>query len=219
MKNIWLKYKFLITTAIYAILVLAFVYYVVRPLVNDVRLRAYQAQAKAIDREIEKAQIDKLPEINKEWTDYESRKSVMNVILSQPDQVSFIESVESIAQTSGNKIELKIEDSTKNPSFGVKSKDILSKVTYPDYFPIEINLEGNYTGLVNFIHMLENGQFYVNVVAVSSVKNTADKNNNGNQNPFDSAPSQFSVNANDASKNVDDSIKTDISAIVYTQKQ
>ncbi|MFA7319556.1 MAG: hypothetical protein WC022_03115 [Parcubacteria group bacterium] len=215
MKNIWSKYKFIITVAVYAVLVVVFMYYAVRPLVSGIRLRAYQAQSKSIDREIEKAQIERLPEIKKEWSDYESRQSVMNVILSQPDQVNFIESIETMAQTSGNKITLKIEDGSKNISFAAKSKEIMSKVAYPDYFPIEINLEGDYDGLVNFMHMLENNQFYVDVIAVSSKKNTLGDRID-NRNPFGNVVSSDAANTD---KPADDSIKTDITAIVYTQKQ
>lgn len=214
MKNVWSKYKFIITIAVYAVLVVVFMYYAVRPLVKSIRLRAYQSQAKFIDREIEKAQIDRLPEIKKEWSEYESRQSVMNVILSQPDQVKFIEGVEMIAQTSGNKITLKIEDGSKNISFAAKSKEIMNEVAYPDYFPIEISLEGNYDGLVNFMHLLENNQFYVDVIAISSKKNITDDKLD-NRNPFDSVvPADVTEEAS-----ADDSIKTNITAIVYTQKQ
>lgn len=219
MKSIWLKYKSIIITVAYVILVGAFIYFAVMPLVSSIRLRAYQSQSKAIDREIEKAQIDRLPEIKKEWTDYESRQGVMNVILSQQDQVGFIEDIETIAQTSGNKIELKIEDGSKDISFAAKSKEIMSKVTYPTYFPIEISLEGNYDGLVNFIHMLENSQFYVDIIAISSTKDSPDSNNNNNRNPFGSIASPSATSVASTDNNGDDFIKTNITAIVYTQKQ
>jgi len=217
-KDIWFKYKFIITIFAYAALVVVFMYYAVRPLVKDIRSRAYQSQSKAIDREMEKAQIDKLPEIKKEWADYESRQSVMNVILSQPDQVIFIESIETMAQASGNKITLKIEDNSKNISFAAKSKEIMGKIAYPNYFPIEISLEGDYAGLVNFIHMLENNQFYVDVIAISSKKNMAGNENNS-RNPFDSVISSGVTDSNSADKKVNETIKTNITAIVYTQKQ
>lgn len=214
MKNIWLKYKFPIVILVYVFLLIIFVYFAVRPLVNNIRLRAYQSQAKSIDREIEQAQIDKLPEVTKEWSDYESRRNLLNVILSQPDQVNFIESIESIAQTSGNKIELKIEDRKDSVAYSSKSKDILKNLSYPDYFPIQINLEGDYNGLVKFVHLLENSRFYVNVISISSMKNVPD--NQDNRNPFSSSTSK---SASDAQTSEDDSIKTEITAIVYTQKQ
>jgi hypothetical protein len=213
-KNIWSKYKFPIVIIVYIFLLIIFIYYIVRPLVGNIRLRAYQSQAKSIDREIEQAQIDKLPEVKKEWSDYESRRNLLNVILSQPDQVSFIESIESIAQASGNKIDLKIEDRKDNISYGSNSKDILKNLAYPDYFPIQISLEGDYSGLVKFVHLLENSRFYVNVIAISSVKNSPDSQ--GNKNPFGSITPN---NASDVQNSEDDSIKTEITAIVYTQKQ
>ena len=110
MKNIWFKFKLAIIVSGYALAAAVLVYFLIKPLVNDIKTLAYQIQAKSIDREIEKSQIEKLPEIKKEWSDYESRESLLNVVLGQQDQVSFIENIEAIAQTTGNKIDLKIED-------------------------------------------------------------------------------------------------------------
>ncbi len=215
MDKIWFKYKISIMIVVYGAVVFLGAYFLVIPLIDSIKLRAYEVQAKAIDREIERTQINKLPEVKKEWTDYESRQDVLTVVLSQADQVSFIENIEAIAQASGNKIDLKIEDPNKNSPSVVKNKGILSKVAYPDFFPIQINLEGNYSGLVNFMHMLENSKYYVNVVSLTSVKNSSD--NSGNQNPF--ANSSSLNNPGGSEQIVNDSIKTNITAIVYTQKK
>ena len=214
MKNIWFKYKFPIIIIGYALVVFLGVYFLIVPTVRDIKSRAYEIQAKAVDREIEKTQIDKLPEIKKEWTDYESRQDSLKVILGQTDQVAFIENIEAIAEKSGDKIDLKIEDDNNKKAFETSHKKILSEISDTDYFPIQINLIGDYAGLVNFMHLLENSQFYVNVIAISSVKNAID--NVTNQNPFVS--STPSGNVNDQLGN-NDTIKTEITAIVYTQKQ
>ncbi len=215
MKKIWLKYKLSIIIGGYILLVAVATYFLVIPLVKNIKSLSYQIQAKAIDREIEKARIDKLPEIKKEWADYESRNGLLNVILGQQDQVSFIENIESMAQTSGNKIELKIADNAKGPSLDLKGNEILKAVTYPDYFLVKIGLTGDYAGLVKFIHLLENGGFYVNIISISSVKNSVE--NGGNQNPF--MPTDSSATNSTGADINQGSIKTDITAIVYIQKQ
>lgn len=215
MKKVWFKFKFLIIISSYILLAAAFVFFLVRPLVNNIESLAYQIQSKNIDREIEKAQIAKLPELVKEWSDYESREGLLNVILGQNDQVSFIENIESNAQLSGNKIELKIDDSAKDASAKSKSNEILKELAYPDYFSIQISLEGDYTGLVKFIHLLENGKFFVNIVSISAVKNSVEDDNSGRSSIFDSARTVNNKTDNQANN---DSIKTNINAIVYVKK-
>jgi len=215
-KNIWFKFKLAIIVSGYALAAAVLVYFLIKPLVNDIKTLAYQIQAKSIDREIEKSQIEKLPEIKKEWSDYESRESLLNVVLGQQDQVSFIENIEAIAQTTGNKIDLKIEDGAKNTTFSVKNKDMLKALAYPDYFPIQISLEGDYAGLVNFVKLLENSQFYVNILSISATKNSVKDDGNRNTNIFGIGGT---ISDKPNAESVDDSIKTEIGAIVYTQKQ
>ena len=186
------------------------------PLVRNIKMLSYQIQSESIDRGIESTQMDKLPDLKKEWSDYEGRESLLNVVLGQQDQVGFIENIESIAQTSGNKIDLKIEDGVDKPTFDTRNAAVLKTLTYPNYLPIQISLEGNYAGLVKFIHLLENSQFYVNILSISAVKDSP--NDNGNQNPFASAPTD-SASANNNAISSSELIKTDIDAIVYTQKQ
>ena len=220
MKNFWTKYKFWIIISLYFLGIVAFARFIVVPLVISIREKAYQVQAKAIDREIEKERIAKLPELRKEWDDYESRENGMNVILGKNDQVSFIENVESMAQLSGNKIDLKIKEDKNDPSFTLGKSTILKEIAYPDYFPIKISLEGDYSGLVKFIHVLENGQLYVNILSISSTKNSPENSgNNTSANPFaNSNLSGTPANVSDTQKNDKASIKTDITAIVYIQK-
>lgn len=218
MKKFTIKYKLSLLIFIYLALIASGVYFLVRPLIQKIRTQAYNIQTKSIDREIEKAEIRKLPEIEKEWNDYDSQRESLDVILGKSDQVSFIENVESIADKTGNKINLKIEDSKKDVGFIARSKDILKGISYPDYFPIEINLEGDYGGLVNFMHLLENSHFYVNVIAISSSRNM------GNNNPFSNNSlgvigGASSRQNNSQQDNTKPTIKTDITAIVYMQKQ
>jgi len=212
------KYKLSILIVLYLVLLAIGVYFLIMPLIKNLRSQVYQIQAKAIDREAEKKRVEKLPDIEKEWNDYGSQKDALDVILGQADQVSFIENVESIAEKTGNKIDMKIEDNAKSVAFAAKSKDILKEVVYPDYFPIQIDLEGSYPGLINFLHMLENNRFYVDVIAISSTKNSSDI---GNQSPFSagniiggSAPQQ-----DNDQKTSQDTIKTEMTVIVYTKKQ
>ncbi len=220
MKDFWINYKFFIIVFLYFSGVIAGGRFLAMPLVSSIKEKSYQVQAKAIDREMEKDRINKLPELKKEWSDYESQENITNVILGKDDQVSFIENVEAIADKTGNKIELKIKEDAKIAATTATKGDVAKKTASDDYFQIQISLDGNYASLVNFIHLLENSQFYVNILTISSSKNISQNNNNVNINPFNiqSAPGS---NGDGGSDQIIDKefIKTDITAIVYIQKQ
>lgn len=187
MKNIWLKNKLSIIISGYILFFGAMAYFLVFPLVFRVKYVSDQIQEKIIDQRVEEARLNTLPEMEKDWAYFQMQKSSMDVIMSPGSEISFIESIDSIAQKSGNMIDLKIGDqidpkeiakiraSSKNKK---EQKGIMDEVSYTNYFPMQINLRGDYKSLTEFIHMLENGRFYVNIISVNSKKQLIEKDSN-----------------------------------------
>jgi len=64
--------------------------------------------------------------------------------------------------------DFKREDKREEKKEG--EEGILEKINYDSYFLIKINLTGSYENLVNFIHIFENDQFYVNIFSVNIQK-------------------------------------------------
>jgi len=96
---------------------------------------------------------------------FKAQKNSVDVILSPGSEISFIESIDSIAQKSGNIIDLKIGDQVdpkeveKIKASAKKNKEqkgVMDDISYTSYFPMQINLKGDYQSLLNFVHMLEN---------------------------------------------------------------
>ncbi|MDO9231338.1 MAG: hypothetical protein Q7U36_02510 [bacterium] len=219
MKEIWKKNKLMLITLGYAVIFSVVVYFLVLPLVAKTKLTSTQIQEKIVDQKIEDTKLSNLPQMNKDWEDFKAQKNSVEVILSPGSEISFIESIDSIAQKSGNLIDLKIGDQVdpkeveKIKASAKKNKEqkgVMDEIVYTSYFPMQINLRGDYQSLLNFVHMLENGHFYVNVISINSKKQTVDNTS--------SNTSMFSSEKEKEKNNAKETIVSAINAIVYTQR-
>lgn len=219
MKEIWGKNKSAILICGYALVLIAVIYFLALPFIAKIKNTSNEIQQKIIDREVEQSRIGQLPKMEEEWNAAQAKKDAIEVILDKDSEVGFIENIDSIANRTGNVVDLKIGDSSNAKDVAkIKAnnkgaaKGILDEIGYLNFFPIQINIKGDYKGLINFIHLLENSHFYVNVISINSKKQIDD-----------------SVDYEDISKNKKVGIEkekiekkeiliTDINAIVYTKK-
>ena len=199
--------------------------FVFLPLVAGLQHTADTIQENLLDQQFDKTRLQNLSGTEKDWAEYEANKKSLNVILNPSSEVGFIEGVESIASGTSNVINLQIGDPSdpqqiakmEQSSGDDKSnapKSILGGITYDNYFPVQINLSGNYQDLVEFVHGLENMQFYVNIISINVNKNQVPVYSSGtvSGNIFSS---QSNANGNAAQKEI---LNTTINSIVYTQK-
>jgi hypothetical protein len=179
MKNIWINHKIWVVISGYFVLVFLFIYFLIFPLVSKVKLASDRMQEGIIDRELEDEKIKKLPQIEGDWESVKASEESLNVILSKEKEVEFIENMEAIAAKTNNLMTLDIQDNlnqqeiNKLKKAGKKKegeKNIMDDISYDSFFPVQIGLLGDYAGLVNFIHMLENSRIYVNVIAIKIKK-------------------------------------------------
>ena len=181
MKNTRFKYKALTAIMGYAAIFLAAAVFLTNYLVSAIISDSDKIQAQILDREIEKARMGQLPQMEEDWKNFEFKKDSLDVILNPENEIGFMENIESIADKTGNIIaNLKIEDNdvsqvtekNKKPASKNKngSESIMDKISFEDYFPMQINLRGDYNGLVNFINMLENSPIYINVISIQTRK-------------------------------------------------
>ena len=220
MREIWKKNKLILTIAGFALAFSVVIYFLAFPLIEKIKMTSQKIQEKIADNKIEDEKLGNLPQMEKDWEDFKEQKKITEVILSPGNEVSFIESIDLMAQKSGNIIDLKIGDQVdpkeieKIKSDAKKNKEqksIMNEIEYSSYFPMQINLQGDYKGLLNFIHMLESGHFYVNIISINSNKQI--EKSLSEENMF----SQKNDDKKD--KNSKEFILSSISAIIYTQKQ
>lgn len=222
MKDIWKKYNIIILIIVFIAIFGSVIYFLVVPFMEKIKVISNNIQAQLIDRELEYSRISQLPQMEEDWRMIEEKQEDLNVMLNPENEVRFIENVESIASRTGNVLDLKIgenvnaKDVSKIKKTEDKSKDakkgILDELTYLNFLPVQISLRGDYDGLVNFIHMLENSKFYINIISIKSEKQI-DENSEQGGDVFNTSPGEV-VEEN----NKKEIIISEINAIVYTKK-
>ncbi|PJA89166.1 MAG: hypothetical protein CO138_01905 [Candidatus Moranbacteria bacterium CG_4_9_14_3_um_filter_33_15] len=177
MKNFYLKHRILTVCFFFTIFIFLIINYIGIPLIKKVVAQADYFQEDLLDLEIVKKRTEKIPQMEEDKKEIDSQKEVLNVVL-HGNEVNFIERLEIIAQETGNEIKLEINDMFNSKDIAKETRKkkkegeegILEKINYDSYFLIKINLTGSYENLVNFIHIFENDQFYVNIFSVNIQK-------------------------------------------------
>jgi len=186
-KKIWKKHKFWLSILAYLLLLTAMFLFVIHPLIKEITATADAIQEKIIDNEINQSRIAKIPEMESALQSFSGKENELNVFLDENNEIDFIKQLESLADITGNKIDLKIEESQPKQAVIPKSKevdDIKNSLPSDKYITVQINLEGGYSELVNFIHKLENFNYYVNIISIDAAKNSPENDAGNNPNPF-----------------------------------
>lgn len=160
------------------------VFFVVIPLLKSIKNKSDETQKKSIDNEMLEARISKIPEMKQLYDSFKVKENDMDIVLDSSREVDFIKKIETVAEETGNKIELKIEEkpvAAKNQKQagsgeGEKNKkdpeDIKANLPSDNYIIMQINLSGSYSNFMNFLHRLENLDYYVNVLSFQLQKET-----------------------------------------------
>jgi hypothetical protein len=217
MKEFWKKSKIWILGVGYAILVIVFFNAVIFSLVKNIAKNSNEMQEKITDEELSQKRLSEIPEMKKIHERLADEARPLNVILVSEEEVDFIKKIEALADETGNEISLKIDENKPaetpvKPKAGEKGKEE-PKLKLPDYdyFTIQMELKGKYSGLVNFLNKMENFEKYANVIEIkASVEE--DEPVGRSTNPFfGSVPSSTSAKPGE-------SLKTGLKLIVYIKK-
>ncbi|MCX6763309.1 MAG: hypothetical protein NTZ97_01055 [Candidatus Moranbacteria bacterium] len=181
MKNFVEKHKVSINISLFFlswVLVFVFLAYpMIRKIVND----ADEMERQRIEEKLNQEKVLKIPEMEQKLSLFKNKETEMKTILEPEKEVAFINSLEAVANETGNKISLKVDDKVQVIKQEKKTKDeaaktdILSSLPYNNFILIEVDLEGRYDSLLNFIKKLENFDVPVNVIAINLLKNQESK--------------------------------------------
>lgn len=213
--NFWRKYNLWISAAVFLAAVFLIWFFVMSPLRKSIEANADEIQKKNIDSDIYKERVQKIPEMEKMQTTFDANRNNLKIFLNGSSEVDFIKKIESVAEETGNRITLKIEENTdqKTKKTDEKKDETDIKNALPGnnkYVTIQISLEGNYENLFNFIRKLENINYYVNVISLDLNKDIVEKE----ANPFTSADAKKT--GGNIEKEV---IKSNLEAIVYLEAE
>jgi hypothetical protein len=234
MKIIWKKFKLSIITVAYLLFLLAVIFFFAKPFMGKIKEKADNVQKKILDNQIDREKIEKIPQMQETEKNIQEKSDVLNVILNHDEEVEFIKKLETLADLTGNRMTLTVEDpdiatsskTVKKPnSKKDDKKGILESLSYDSYVSMQINLEGDYLSLINFVNKLENFQYYVNIISLDSKKNVEIDGNNNSTVPISSdifsAPTSSSQPPSsqgpktEKEKNI---LSSTINVVVYTKK-
>jgi hypothetical protein len=200
----------------YLALVGLFFYFVIIPLNNKILGKASDIEQEKIDQDITKKKIVTVPVIEKDYQKYKDNEENLDVIIDQSQEVGLIKELEGMAEGTRNKIEFKIQENNIKVPSSKKAVvvDIKGKLVYTNFLSMQIALEGDYQGFLDFLHKLENYKDYINVISIRSEKIFLDKET-GKQVSPNSSSSVSPDGKNDDSKKVLSSI---LDIVVYIKK-
>lgn len=178
MKELWKDKKFWIVFAAELLFIFLSAYFIFRPLVKGIISKADKIQETKIDRELLSARLSKIGESRNEHQKLASGVSKMDVLLGPEEEVDFFKELEQIAAGARSEVSFKIiEEAKKDVKSTIpttvlekEKKEMLDSLSYKNYFILQINLEGDYHGLVNFLHKLENLDHYLTVISIDAQK-------------------------------------------------
>lgn len=227
MGNIWKKYNIWISSSGFLLAILAAWFFVVMPIRASIEANADDMQKKMIDNELVKARISKIPDMENMQKVFEENRDNLKVILNTSSEVDFIKQIEALAEETGNKIELKIEnkDTNKKPAATKtpdpqSTGDIIGELPGMDSLNIQMSLEGNYAQAANFLHKLENMNYYVNVVSLDMAKAAIESGSSAvGGSPFvvNYSGGQNTAAAGSNKTAVKEILKSNLEAVVYLE--
>ena len=219
MKDFLKKHKLWLSVSITGILIGAAFFFGAYKLIDKIETISNVVQEKTIDNEYNQSRITEIPEMEAAVRSFQERESDLDATLDESKEIDFIKKLEALAEITGNRIDLKINEQDLKKAAAVQSakdaKDtILGSLPYNNYITMQINLEGGYVELVNFIHKIENFGYYVNIVSVSAAKNISDQAQaSSGASPFDASQSGSKITLQN------ETIKTTLTIVVYLKKQ
>lgn len=218
MINFWKKYKLWLSILITGILIGVAFFFVAYKLIVKIKSVSDVVQEKTIDNENNQSRIAKIPEMEAAQRSFREREADLDATLDEDKEIDFIKKLEALAEVTGNRISLKIDESDQKKAEAAKKgknaeESILGSLPYDKYITVQINLEGGYSELVNFIHKIENFGYYLNIVSVNIIKNALkEAETQAGRSPFSASRSGGNITLEK------ETIKTVITVVVYLKK-
>ena len=200
MKDFWKKYRIVLAISGFFLIVLPLSYWSSSYVLKKIEMKADSIQEEILDNNFEKSKIDKIPEMESVNDEFEKNKDAVGTILNSGSKVDFIKYIESLAEETNNKVELKVleDDNVENKSdANAQNKAVVKKETTPgsegeksikdsllfkQYISMQVDMTGDYASFLNFVHKLENNRYYVNIISFDLKKAFVKKDSSPQEN-------------------------------------
>ncbi|MFZ2154271.1 MAG: hypothetical protein WAV16_03505 [Candidatus Moraniibacteriota bacterium] len=173
--NFLKKNKVYINIALLVVVWLAFVFLIIMPSLEKLQNRFDAVQMRGLDLKFNDEKIKKISALKDDFSKIESEKNNLNVIFSKEEIVALVRDLEVLAQKTNNEIVLGVDEENKKivnvdkTKKDAKENEILKNFPTKEYFLVEINLKGDYNGLIRFIDKLNNIKYYNSIVSFNLI--------------------------------------------------
>lgn len=174
MKNFLKKQKEYIALALFLIMIFGLLHFVVIPLLGKIDGIKNVMEEATLKQEIKKQRLEELPKIREQYSEIENQQEKIEVLLSKKQAVALIERLEKLAQDTGNKISISIQEDApkKSAPIGSLKKDspettLVDSLPSKNYLRLKIILLGDYSGIFRFISSLETLEYYSDIVSIN----------------------------------------------------
>jgi len=228
MKEFWIKNKLVIVIAVYAVLIIPGSYFSARLFLGRIIDTSDRIQESIMDDKLQESKISDIPRMEEISNNIGKNRDVMASMIEESMEIGFIKSLETLADDTGNEISLSVDDPEKDKATqktAANSKDkqaekgIKDSLSHAKFVSLNITLSGGYENMVDFVHKLENGKYYVNIISVDSRKNQQQSGsvNQGSGGIFINSGSSGQTENPSSEGDNPENIITTLSAVVYLQ--
>lgn len=226
MKEFWTKNKLAIVIAVFAMIVVPGSYFSAKFLLGKIVDTSDRIQEGIIDDQLQRSKIDDIPRMEEISKNLSDNRDVMETMIEESMEVDFIKSLEALADDTGNEITLSVDDpekdkaaqkTTANSKDKQAEKGIKESLSHSKFISLDITISGSYESMVDFVHKLENGKYYVNVISIESRKNQSESGiaNQGSGGIFIGSVSDSRSESSSSDSGKPESIITTLNAVVY----
>jgi seryl-tRNA synthetase len=167
------KYKIFIIIGTLFVIWACFVFFIIVPSVKLLKDDFDAVQMKLLDAKVNDEKLSKINNLKEEFDRVNGEKDNLEVIFSKNNIVELVKELELIAQETGNKINVSVDEENKalievgkeKAGANPKENEFLKKLPTENYLTIKIGLEGNYNSLIKFLNKLNNIKYYNSVVS------------------------------------------------------
>ncbi|EKE20017.1 MAG: hypothetical protein ACD_8C00066G0002 [uncultured bacterium] len=197
MKNFLKQQREVLSLVVYTLVIFVVVYFVIMPLFEKIKTTNDQVQEEILNQEISRKNIEELPKIQKQFESLNQGADLTLVLLDNANAVVLIEKLEKMAEQTNNTISITIEEVSvndpkkKTPKLKAGEEvPIASELPSQNYLRLKIVLSGKYGSIVKFIGMIENFEYYADIMGIQISKNNEESqlqsisSGSGISNPF-----------------------------------
>ena len=110
MKNFFQKQREIVALFCYVLFVMAVVYGVIFPLISKINSVKDQIEQDAMQQQSDRQHLSELPKIRDQYETLEKNSSAVDLLLDKNNEVEVIESLEKLADSSGDKITISVKN-------------------------------------------------------------------------------------------------------------